>query len=172
MAEAGGGTEGAAGCVQRAYLYLVRDVEVSGPPFASSDLAAMAFDPDEVTRLTGLQPTESSRSGDRVSGTSRLRRFSQWTYELPEVRSYDTEEVVLALLGAIEPYAEGIHAACRTLGMRAGVMVVITMYGDRDTDDGGLDVSTASIAYGAQTLRRLTLLGLSVEHDQYVFLLD
>ncbi|MGX7671240.1 DUF4279 domain-containing protein [Plantactinospora sp. DSM 117369] len=132
----------------------------------------MAFNPDEVTRLIGLQPTEAWYSGDPVPGTSRSRRFSSWTYGLPEVRNYITEEVVVSLLEAIEPYAGGIDTACRTLGMRAGIMVVITMHGDRNTNDGGLHVSTAAITYTLQTLRRLAKLGVSVEHDQYVLLPD
>ncbi|MER7009707.1 DUF4279 domain-containing protein [Dactylosporangium sp. NPDC000555] len=161
-------------CVQRAYLYLERNVDVTGPPFTSSDLALMSFDPDEVTRLVGLQPTTTWRSDDPdpVSGTSRLRRFSSWKYEQPEAHNYITEEVVVSLLDAVEPYTEGIDTACRTLGMRAGIMVVITMHGDRNTDDGGPHVSTAAITYTAQTLRRLVRLGLSLEHDQYVLLPD
>lgn len=165
-------TDFSANCVQRAYLHLVRDVEVTGPPFTSSDVALMTFDPDEVTRLTGLRPTEAWRSGDPVPGTSRSRRLSTWKYELPEVHSYITEEVVVPLLDAIEPYTESIDTARRTLGMRAGIMVVITMHGDRNTDDGESHVSTAAITYTSQTLQRLAQLGLSLEHDQYVLLPD
>ncbi|MFD1325457.1 DUF4279 domain-containing protein [Micromonospora sonneratiae] len=165
-------TDSPAGCTQRAYLHLERDVEFTDPPYTPSHIALMVFDPDEVTRLVGLQPTKAWRSGDPISGTSRLRRFSSWKYELPEVHNYITEEVVVPLLDAIEPYADGIDTACRTLGMRAGIMVVITMHGDRNTDDGEPHVSTAAITYTSQTLRRLARLGLAIEHDQYVFLPD
>jgi Domain of unknown function (DUF4279) len=169
MTDGLGITDFAADCTQRAYLYLVRDVDLTGPPYTPSDAALLAFDPGEVTRLIGLQPTKAWRSGETVVGTSRSRRFDSWAYELPEVHSYITEEVVVPLLEAIEPYAEGIARACDTLGMRAGIMVVVTMHGDRNTDDGGLHVSTAAIAYTSKTLKRLAQLGLSVEHDQYVF---
>ncbi|WP_344615747.1 DUF4279 domain-containing protein [Dactylosporangium salmoneum] len=161
-------------CVQRAYLYLERNVDVTGPPFTSGDLALMSFDPDEVTRLVGLQPTTTWRSGGPhpVSGTSRPRRFSSWKYEQPEAHNYITEDIVVPLLDAIEPYTDGIHTACRTMGMRAGIMVVVTMHGDRDTVDGEPHVSTAAITYTSETLRRLVELDLSLAHDQYVLLPD
>jgi hypothetical protein len=167
-----GTTDFSADCTQRAYLYLVRDVDLTGPPYTPSDRALLAFDPGEVTRLIGLQPTEVWRSGETVAGTSRSHRSDSWAYELPEVHSYITEEVIVPLLDAIEPYAEGIERACHTLGMRAGIMVVIKMRGDRNTDDGGLHVSTAAISYTPKTLKRLAQMGLSVDHDQYVFLPD
>ena len=88
------------------------------------------------------------------------------------MRTYDTEEVVIALLDAIEPHAAGIVDACGILGMRAGIMVVIEMSGDRDTLDGDIDVSTAAIRYSSRTLHRLARLDLSIDHDQYVELPD
>jgi hypothetical protein len=72
----------------------------------------------------------------------------------------------------LPPAAYRIAEACTTLGMRAGVMVVIEMSGDRDTDHGGLQVSTAAITYTAGTVRRPARLGLSVNHDQYLVLYD
>lgn len=154
-----------AGCVQRAYLYLQRDVD-------ADQRQLMAFDPNEVTRLVGLRPTEAWRRGDPSSHPSGPRRFSSWKYELPEVRTYLTEEVVTPLLDAIEPHAAGIADACRTPGMKAGVTVVIKMSGDRNTVNGDLHVSTAAITYPAQSLQRIFRLGLSIDHDKYVFLPD
>jgi hypothetical protein len=66
----------------------------------------MTFNPDEVTALIWLTPTKAWRRGDpsaRAGGPPR--RFSGWQYELPEASTFDTEEIVAALLDAIEPYA-------------------------------------------------------------------
>ncbi|MBM2615910.1 DUF4279 domain-containing protein [Actinoplanes sp. LDG1-06] len=145
-------------CTQRAYLYLARDVETGPPPYSADELRLMSFDPDEVTRLVGLRPTRAGQRG--------LWRFSDWKYELAEVMTYETEEVVTSLLDAIEPYAGGIAEACATLGMRAGINVVIEMHGDRN------GLSTAAITYSAHTLKRLARLDVTVDHDQYVYLPD
>jgi hypothetical protein len=132
----------------------------------------MAFEPDEVTALTGLTPTAAWRRGDPSPRSDRPpRRFSHWTYELPETCSRDTEEVVTALLDAIEPHAAGIASACHTLGMRAGVMVVIWMQGGRDAD-GGVTFSTPALGYGRRTVQRLAEMHLSLDHDQNVELPD
>lgn len=161
-----------AGCTQRAYLYLERDHDPAGPPYDDRDLDRMAFDPDDVTALTGLTPTRSWRRGDpaaRAGGPPR--RFSGWEYEPPGLRTYDTEQVITALLDRVEPYAGGITRACRMLGMRAGVIVVIWMRGERHSD-GDVVVSTPAICYRAQTVQRLAALRLAVDHDQYVDLPD
>jgi hypothetical protein len=115
-----------ADCIQRAYLYLQRDVDAGEPPYGADQRQLMAFDPNDVTGLVGLQPSQAWRRGDPSSHPSGPRRFSSWRYELPEVRTYFTEEVVTQLLDAIEPHAVGMPIR----------------------------------------------LGLSVDHDQYVFLPD
>lgn len=160
----------AADCTQRAYLYLARDVDADGPPYSVDELELMAFDPDDVTRLVGLQPTSSWRRGDLRPGRPEPRRFSSWQYELAKVRTYYTEDVVTQLLDAIEPHAAGIAEAVAALGLRAGIQVVIEMSGDRDTENGDIHLSTAAITYTAETVKRLARLNTSVDHDQYVYL--
>ncbi|MBB4767062.1 DUF4279 domain-containing protein [Amorphoplanes digitatis] len=154
-------------CTQRAYLYLERDVATGDPPYTADELELMAFEPDEVTRLAGLRPTATWRRGDPHPRFRTPRRFSGWHYELPARETHVTEHVLSDLLDAVEPYAEGLAAARDGLGLRAGIMILIEMQGDRD-EDGDVSVSTASIAYSAATLHRLAALDLSLEHDQYV----
>jgi hypothetical protein len=170
FASMGDETTNASGCAQRAYLYLERDHDLVGPPFNDDDLAQLEFDPDEVTALVGLTPTTTWRRGDPASWRGgRPHRFSGWKYELPEISTFDTEEVVIALLDVIEPHGEKIVSASHTWGMRAGVMVVIWMYGELNTD-GEMVVSTPALGYTAPTVQRLARLGLAVHHDQYVAL--
>jgi hypothetical protein len=161
-------------CLQRAYLSLRADVAPGGPPYSVDEQKRLAFDPGEVTRLVGLQPTEAARRGDPYTRRPVPPRwpFSTWKYELVKVRTYDTEGVVTQLLDAIEPHATGIAEACTALGLRAGVDVVIEMSGSRDTSDGSITVTTAAITYTAATMKRLARLNLSIDHDQYIYLPD
>ncbi len=155
-------------CTQRAYLYLDRDLDLPGPPYRPEDLDRMAFEPDDVTGRTGLVPTTAWRRGDPSPRADRPpRRFSNWAYELPEKCTADTEEVVVALLDAIEPHAPGIAEACRALGLRAGVMVVIWMQGGRDAA-GDVIFCTPSLSFAERTIQRLARMHLSLDHDQYV----
>jgi hypothetical protein len=162
-------------CLQRAYLSLRGDVATGGTPHSVEEQKRLGFDPDDVTRLVGLQPTEASRRGDphpRRPAPARLRS-SDWIYELPKVRTYVTEDVVTQLLDAIEPHAAGIAEACATLGLRAKISVVIEMSGVRDPDGEGINLSTAAISYTGETLKRLARLNLLyIDHDQYVYLLE
>jgi len=160
-------------CLQRAYLSLRGDVADGGPPYSAEEQKRLAFDPDEVTRLVGLQPTEASRRGDphpRRPAPARLLS-SDWIYELAKVRTCLTEDVVTQLLDAIEPHAAGIAEACAGLGLRARISVVIEMSGVRDTHDGGVNLTTAAITYTVETLKRLArLILLYIDHDQYIYL--
>jgi hypothetical protein len=70
-------------------------------------------------------------------------------------------------LDVIEPYADKITNTCRTLQMKAGIMLVIEMEGYHDTD-GEVMLSTAATGCTSDTIKRLAHLNLSVEHDQYV----
>jgi len=158
----------AATCTQRAYLYLERELDLQGPPYSSEDLDRMAFEPDAVTARTGLVPTVAWRRGDPSPRAGRPpRRFSHWAYELPEKSTLDSDEVVTALLDAIEPYAAGIAEARSALGLQAGVMVVIWVEGGRDAD-GAVTFTTPSLGYRQRTVQRLAEMHLSLDHDQYV----
>ncbi|GAB7043437.1 MULTISPECIES: DUF4279 domain-containing protein [Catenuloplanes] len=148
---------------QRAYLSFYEATE-AGPGLV----------PDEITEIVGLQPTEAHRRGDPATGRPWPRhRSSAWRYEQPAAATYDTEDVVRRLLDAIEPHADGIRAACRTLGLGARAEVVIEMHATRkNTYDDALVVTTPAISYSAETVARLAALDLSIDHDQYVFLGD
>jgi hypothetical protein len=153
----------------RTYLYFECEGDFGEPPYSSGQLDQMAFDPDRVTELVGLTPTSSWRRGDPrpVPKFPTARRFACWRYELPVEHTYYAEDVVLSLLNTIEPYADQISYTCQTLGLRAGIMLVIEMTGYRD-DEGGVIVSTAVIGYSADTLHRLARINLILQHDQYV----
>jgi hypothetical protein len=46
-------------CTQRAYLYFAREGAFGDPPHSNEQLDQMTFDPDQVTELVGLSPTNS-----------------------------------------------------------------------------------------------------------------
>ncbi|WP_433378126.1 DUF4279 domain-containing protein [Actinoplanes sp. CA-142083] len=154
-------------CLQRAYLYLERNYD-SEPPYSDDALDQMFFEPAEVTARVGLAPTTAWRRGDPAPRHDRPpRRFSSWSYELPESSTRDTEEVVTALLDAIEPHAAGIAVARAELGLRAGVMVVIWLAGGRDRGDE-VSFTTPALSFRERTVQRLAAMGLSLDHDLYV----
>jgi hypothetical protein len=153
-------------CVQRAYLYLERDVDPGDPPYSDDALDLMDFDPDAATWTVGLRPTRAWRRGDPSPPNPRPHQCSGWQYGLPPAKTYHTEQVVAVLLTAVEPYADGIATACRTLGLRAGIRVVIQM--TARYDGGAIDVTTATVSCGTTTIQRLARLNLSLACDQYV----
>lgn len=96
------------------------------------------------------------------------RRRSGWYVELPAREEYDTEALVRELLCVVEPYAEGIALACRTLKVVPGINVVVEMHSVRD-EAGGLLVTTPALSLRGDTLRRIADLGCRLDCDQYVY---
>ncbi|WP_234581006.1 DUF4279 domain-containing protein [Micromonospora sp. MH99] len=143
-------------CIQRAYLRVA----------AAGDSDGGDFDPAHVTRLVGLEPTRVHRRGEATG--QRVHRLSGWYVDVPRRPEYDTELLLIELLGLIEPHAEGLARARQALGLRAGVNVVIEMHSGRDGADDIL-VATPALHLTAETMRRLADLHLWLDCDQYVY---
>jgi hypothetical protein len=126
---------------------------------ASFRVMGPELDPDEVTRLLGLEPDYAHRRGDANLGKSG-RRYADFPEGLWKISSgageeATVEEHLLALLERIEPGQAGI-ARCHELGLRADVFVGLFAAGE----PGGQGI-------GPETCRRLGELGLRLELDYY-----
>lgn len=139
---------------QRAQLVLQHPVTKAVSSYSDAELDALAFDPDEVTALVGLAPTRIYRWGrpDRLG-----RRANAWQYSMPVMGAMITDDVVAALLDRIDPCADGIAAACRAFGLRAGITVL------NDSPDRA---ARALVYYGPTTIQRLARLGVWIEHGE------
>ena len=84
------------------------------PPYieACFQVAGAELDPDELTRLVGLQPTKSGRKGD-PSANPKARKLGRtvpetfWAIEV-ERDSYNTDEGIQEIFGLIWPRREAI----------------------------------------------------------------
>src|SRR5262245_55277527 len=63
-------------------------------------------DPTVVTGLVGFQPT-----GTATCGWSSLPQQTSWYVELPEPVPEKLEDHIAALLGMLEPHADGVRSA-------------------------------------------------------------
>lgn len=111
-----------------------------------------SFDPDEVSRLIGLEPSWMRRSGElRGVDNKPLAAGSSWRIEVPRRDSTHTEAIVRELLDIVEPHADGMATARRAFGLSAGIYVYVDIYDQ---------LSVPQVQFSVGTLRRLAALEL------------
>lgn len=110
------------------------------------------FDPDEVTRLIGLEPTWKRRSGELLGADGRpIAAGSSWRIDVAWRDTTHTEALVRELLDIVEPYADGMANARRVLGLSAGIYIFVDIYDQ---------LSVPQVQFHVSTLRRLAALEL------------
>ncbi len=71
---------------------------------AEFGLAGFDIDPDEITALTGIQPSVASRAGEPLGTRGQVRRKrSTWVVRSDEEESLDTEGHMRAVLARLQP---------------------------------------------------------------------
>ncbi len=87
------------------------------------------FDPDDVTRLVGFEPSKTWRKGDQ-RGVSRLRyEHNGWSVHSPEVESLELQDQVRTLLGVLKQHWSKIASVREELGLDAEIACSIVIEG-------------------------------------------
>lgn len=72
-----------------------------------------AFDPAEITRRVGLEPTESWRRGDTQPKTLRERKFSRWSLRSRLPDAADLEDHIRDVLAQMDQRAEAFQSVAK-----------------------------------------------------------
>ena len=121
-------------------------------------LRGVDLNPDDVTRLLGLQPTEAWRVGDRITAIRVPRFFSDsaWRLHSGLPDTTDLEEQVKSLLDRLEP----VWDVAVELGKKhyAEFSCVVYSYGgDRP-----------AISFDNEVIKRLAELNATLDVDLYI----
>ena len=119
--------------------------------------------PAELTAQIGVRPTSSN-----VSSSGRRC----WLYEAPTSTSLETASLLLELLRPFSPSERRLRDFVRGHRLRSGVNVRIRMFAEPDfaaSESEGWGVPTPSLHFPAELLGQLSVMGLSLDLDQYVW---
>ena len=83
------------------------------------------FDPDAVTRFSGISPTKIWRYGDPISNTALTRKHDGWILSTAEKASHDLNERVQEMLSQLHHHADKLRDICRTLELDAEIACVV-----------------------------------------------
>lgn len=116
------------------------------------------FDPEEVTRRVGLEPTSIKRKGE-----PKTRRHSFWQISSGRVESdvIDVYEMSSALVTLLAPRTAEIASARRELSLEAVLEVVLWITTDESK-------STPAIGFDREVISFLHAIGAAIDVDTYL----
>jgi len=123
-------------------------------------LAGYHFNPDDITRLLGIEPTSVNGAGSR-SGLDKPV-ISSWELSTGVVNSDEQNLDVYALTDIIikqlEPIEDKIIEVCKGYNLSPRLEVVLTLSVDKDE-------SSPEVGFGARTIRFLADIGAFINVD-------
>ena len=123
-------------------------------------LAGYHFNPDDITRLLGIEPTSTNDAGTKGSLDKPV--ISSWELSTDTVTSDEEEVDTYALTDIIikqlEPIEEKIVEVCKNQNLSPRMGLVLTLSVDKDE-------SSPEVGFGARTIRFLADIGAFINID-------
>lgn len=125
-------------------------------------LTGIGFDPDEVTTLLGIKPTETWRLGDLIQNTFLHHKHDGWCLstgqeELDEQNSIDVPRQVRFIFEQLQPYTSKLKDVCARFRLDVELTCVVYIEGDRP-----------AIHFDSDVVRWLAELNAEIDVDLYV----
>lgn len=114
------------------------------------------FEPDEVTKIIGIEPTKIWRKG------SPIPRFTFWKYSTGKVENevVDVYEMSSSLIAKLAPHVDNIVKAKEMFKLQAVLEVVLTITPDDSK-------STPAIGFELEVIAFLNRVGATIDIDTY-----
>ncbi len=120
-------------------------------------LAGYHFNPDDITRLLGIEPTSVNRAG-ASSGLDKPV-ISSWELSTDTVTDdVDVYALTDIIIKQLEPIEEKIVEVCKSHNLSPRMGVVLTLSVDKDE-------SSPDVGFGARTIRFLADIGAFINVD-------
>lgn len=123
-------------------------------------LSGYHFNPDDITRLLGIEPTSVNAAG--ASSSLDQPAISSWELSTETVNSdegdVDVYKLTDSILKQLEPIKEKIVEVCKSHNLSPRMGVVLTLSIDKDE-------SIPDVGFGARMIRFLADLGAFINID-------
>lgn len=123
-------------------------------------LSGYHFNPDDITRLLGIEPTSVNAAG--ASSSLDQPVISSWELSTETVNSdesdIDVYKLTDSILKQLEPIKEKIIEVCKSHNLSPRMGVVLTLSIDKDE-------SSPDVGFGARMIRFLADLGAFINID-------
>lgn len=120
-------------------------------------LAGYHFNPDDITRLLGIEPTSVDAAGAK-SGLDKPV-ISSWDLSTDTVTDdVDVYKLTEIIIKQLEPVKEKIIQVCKSHNLSPRIGVVLTLSIDKDE-------AVPDVGFGARTVRFLADIGAFINLD-------
>ena len=92
---------------------------------AGFKLTGADFDPDEVTRRVGLEPTRTWRAGDIRRPGATAAKISCWSLYTDLEQTWDTDRHIAQVIDLLRPHIQSINAVRKELRLEAEFACVL-----------------------------------------------
>lgn len=119
------------------------------------------FDPTEITKLLGIQPTKVRLKNELPSG--KLPKFSSWIFSLDNIvdEVIDIYEITTSLVKTLEPKIEAINEIKQKFNVITRLEVVLSF----STNE---EISTPAIGFDTNTINFLAKIEAFIDIDTYL----
>jgi hypothetical protein len=115
-----------------------------------------SFDPTEITRRLGIEPTKSFRTGDSIRLRSVLRTTDGWIFEIPPRETFDIEGMLRELQQHINVPPAVVKQTCQELKLEVAIECAVLQ---------PVLLSTPDLSFPADFLGWASDLGASIDLD-------
>lgn len=123
-------------------------------------LSGYHFNPDDITRLLGVEPTATDSGG--LMGSPDKPTISSWKLSTETVNAdeadLDVYKLTDIIIKQLEPIEEKILQVCKSHNLSPRMDVVLTLSIDKDD-------SSPEVGFGARTIRFLADIGAFINVD-------
>lgn len=141
------------------YLLFIEEgtILASNKGRAYFSLVGYHFNPDDITRLLGTEPTSTDAGG--MMGSPDKPSISSWQLSTDTVtEDVDVYELTEIILKKLEPFKEKIIQICKSHNLSPRIDVELVLSVDKDE-------SIPDVGFGARTIRFLADIGAFINVD-------
>jgi hypothetical protein len=117
------------------------------------------FDPDKITTLMGIKPTNTWKLGDSIQNTKLRRKHDGWKLSIDKEESLDLNEKIESFLMQLESYSMPLKEIYEKLNAKAEIACAIYIE----------DEQVPAIHFNHETIKRVSDLGAEIDVDFYLF---
>jgi hypothetical protein len=117
---------------------------------ARLSITALDFDPDQITRETGLAPAKTWVRGSSPIGTKFIHKECLWRFATDYVETWEAEGVLKTLIAQLEPHRDQICRLAREQGLELEFAWVVEGTGIRPAYHLDLDVVHSLAQWNAE----------------------
>jgi hypothetical protein len=83
----------------------------------AQEASGVTFDPDHVSTMLGVEPTQQNRTGEPIHDGKGRRTFTRWRISVGPVDTLTIEQMLGDVISRLGPASQKLRAVCDEIGV-------------------------------------------------------